>query len=54
MRFFELKMSSNQKMIRMRLGEKRKLIENEINGGKENSEVQYKENEEVWKMRIES
>ena len=46
MRFLELKMSSNHKMMRMRLREKRKLIEDEINGGKENSEVKYKENED--------
>ena len=45
MSFLELKMSSNHKMMRKRLREKRKLIENEMNEGKENSEVKYKENE---------
>ena len=47
-------MSINHKMMRMRLREKRKLIENEINGGKENLELKrsirkmkkYKENED--------
>ena len=36
MRILELKMSSKHKMMRLRLREKRKLIENEINGGKGN------------------
>ena len=39
MRILELKMSSNHKMMRMRLREKRKLIDNKINGGKENLEL---------------
>ena len=49
MSFSKLKMSRNHKMMSKRLKEKRKLIENKMNGGKENSKVKYKENEEVWK-----